>query len=47
LRKIECFGWSPKAEEALENHKTLLSNAPVLVPPAEEEPLLLYVATTT
>jgi hypothetical protein len=47
LRKTECFAWTVEAEEALENPKKLLSNAPILVPPAEGEPLLLYVATTT
>jgi hypothetical protein len=47
LRKTERFAWTPEAEEALENLKKLLSNAPILVPPAEGEPLLLYVAATT
>jgi hypothetical protein len=46
LRKTERFAWTPEAEEALENLKKLLSNAPILVPPAEGEPLLLYVAAT-
>jgi hypothetical protein len=47
LRKTECFAWTPKAEEALDNLKKLLSNAPILVPPSKGEPLLLYVAATT
>jgi hypothetical protein len=47
LRKTERFAWTPKSEEALENLKKLLSNAPMLVPPAEGEPLLLYVVATT
>jgi hypothetical protein len=47
LRKTERFAWTPEAEEALENLKKLLSNAPILVPPSEGEPLLLYVAATT
>jgi hypothetical protein len=47
LRNTERFAWTPEAEEALENLKKLLSNAPILLPPAEGEPLLLYVAATT
>jgi hypothetical protein len=47
LRKTECFAWTSEAEEDLENLKKLLSNVPILVPPAEGEPLLLYVAATT
>jgi hypothetical protein len=47
LRKTERFAWTPKPKEALENLKNLLSNVPILVPPTEGGPLLLYVATTT
>jgi ribonuclease HI len=47
LRKAECFTWTPKAEEALGNLKSLLTNAPILVPPAAGEALLIYVAATT
>jgi ribonuclease HI len=37
----------PKAEEALGNLKSLLTNAPILVPPAAGEALLIYIAATT
>jgi hypothetical protein len=47
LRKAECFTWTPEAEEALGNLKALLTNAPILVPPAAVEALLIYVAATT
>jgi hypothetical protein len=47
LRKAERFTWTPEAEEALGNLKALLTNAPILVPPAEGEALLIYVAVTT
>jgi hypothetical protein len=47
LRKTECFTWTPEAEEALGNLKALLTNAPILVPPAVGEALLIYVAATT
>jgi hypothetical protein len=38
LRKAERFTWTPKAEEALGNLKTLLTNVPILVPPLQEKP---------
>jgi hypothetical protein len=47
LRKAECFSWTPEAEEALGNLKALLTNAPILVPPAAGEALSIYVAATT
>jgi hypothetical protein len=47
LRKAERFTWTPHAEEALGNLKALLTNAPILVPPAAGEALLIYVAATT
>jgi hypothetical protein len=37
LRKVECFTWTPEAEEALGNLKALLTNAPTLVPLATGE----------
>jgi hypothetical protein len=47
LRKAECFTWTPEAEEALGNLKALLTNTPILVPPAAGEALLIYIAATT
>jgi hypothetical protein len=47
LRKAERFTWTPEAEEALGNLKALLTNAPILVPPAAGEALLIYVTATT
>jgi hypothetical protein len=47
LRKAERFTWTPEAEEALGNIKAFLTNAPILVPPAAGEALLIYVAATT
>jgi hypothetical protein len=43
LRKTKHFTWIPEAEEALGNLKALLSNTPILVPPAAGEALLIYV----
>jgi hypothetical protein len=37
----------PPFKEALGNLKALLTNAPILVPPAAGEALLIYVAATT
>jgi hypothetical protein len=47
LRKTERFSWKPEAEEALGNLKALLTSAPILVPLAAGEALLIYVAATT
>jgi hypothetical protein len=47
LRKAERFTWTPEAKEALENLNALLTNAPILVPPAEGEALLVHIAATT
>jgi hypothetical protein len=47
LRMTKRFTWTPEAEEALGNLKTLLTNAPILVPPDAGEALLIYVAATT
>ena len=46
LKKSEHFSWTSEAEEALDKLKALLTNPPILVPPADGEPLLLYVAAT-
>ena len=47
LRKSKCFSWTSEAEEALTKLKALLTNPPILVPPAKGEALLLYVAAMT
>ena len=47
LKKADHFEWMPKALEALDMFKQLLMKAPILVPPTNGEPLLLYIAATT
>ena len=47
LKEGQALHLDPEAEEALGNLKALLTNAPILVPPAAGEALLIYVATTT
>jgi len=41
------FAWTYEAQEVLDKLKVLLMKAPILVPPAEGEQLLLYVGATT
>ena len=36
----------PEAQEALDTIKQLLMKAPILVPPTDGEPLLLYIVAT-
>jgi hypothetical protein len=38
--------WTDEAEEALDKVKELLMKAPILVPLAKKEPLLLYIVAT-
>ena len=47
LKKTDRFTWTPEAQEALDKLKVLLTKAPILVPPAEGELLLLYVTART
>lgn len=46
LRKAGCFEWSVEAQEALDGLKSLMTRAPILVPPKDKDSLLLYVAGT-
>jgi uncharacterized protein YjaG (DUF416 family) len=46
LKKTDQFMWMAEAQEALDKVKELLTKAPILVPLAEKEPLLLYIAAT-
>jgi hypothetical protein len=47
LKEGRALHLDPEAEEALGNLKALLTNAPILVPPAAGEALLIYIAATT
>ena len=47
LKKADHFEWTSKGQEALDTVKQLLTKAPILVPPIEGEPLLLYITATT
>ena len=39
--------WTAKAQEALDKVKKILMRDPILVPPTDGEPLLLYITATT
>ena len=47
LWESDRFRWMPEAMEALDKVKQLLMKAPILVPPTDGEPLLLYITATT
>ena len=44
LRKTEKFIWDAEADEALEELKKQLSQAPILAAPKPKEPMLLYIS---
>jgi len=46
LKKANHFEWTSEAQEALDMVKLLLTKAPILVPPTDGEPLLLYIVAT-
>jgi hypothetical protein len=47
MKKSDHFTWTPKAQEALDSLKDLLKSPPVLTALTTEEPMLLYISTTT
>src|SRR5438132_11998299 len=47
LKKQDKFQWTPEVQQAFDELKKFLTKHPVLVPPMLEEPLLLYIATTS
>jgi hypothetical protein len=46
MKKSDEFVWTDEADAALKDLKRVLSTAPVLAAPKDQEPMLLYVATT-
>src|SRR4051812_13151003 len=47
MKKTDKFTWTPKANEAFNELKRMLSTAPVLAAPIEKEPMMLYIASTS
>jgi hypothetical protein len=47
MKKSDHFAWTPEAQEVLDSLKNMLKSPPILTAPALEEPLLLYITTTT
>ena len=46
LHKHDGFQWNEQAKEAFQEFKQYLKQLPILVPPKEDEVMLLYVAAT-
>jgi hypothetical protein len=46
MKKSDEFVWTDKADAALKDLKRVLSTAPVLAAPEDQEPMLLYMAAT-
>jgi hypothetical protein len=46
MKKSDEFVWTDEADVALKDLKRVLSTAPVLVAPEDQEPMLLYMAAT-
>jgi ribonuclease HI len=46
MKKTDHFVWSQRADNAFNDLKRALSNAPILAAPAPREPMLLYIAAT-
>jgi hypothetical protein len=46
MKKSDKFIWTDEADAALKNLKRVLSIAPVLAAPEDQEPMLLYMAAT-
>jgi hypothetical protein len=47
LKKSDKFQWTDEVDRALEELKTFLMSPPVMVPPAPNETLLLYISAST
>ncbi|KAK1602240.1 hypothetical protein QYE76_071962 [Lolium multiflorum] len=46
MKKSDTFVWTPQADAAFKELKTMLVTAPILASPLEREPMLLYIAAT-
>jgi hypothetical protein len=46
MKKLDKFIWTDEVDAALKDLKRVLSTAPVLVAPEDQEPMLLYMAAT-
>lgn len=47
LHRNVSFRWDDKCEQDFQQIKKYLMSPPVLVPPTDDKPLLLYISTTT
>ncbi|KAK1653369.1 hypothetical protein QYE76_071174 [Lolium multiflorum] len=46
MKKSDTFVWTPQADAAFKELKTMLATTPVLASPLEREPIMLYIAAT-
>src|SRR3954467_3438838 len=46
MKKMEKFTCTPRANEAFQKLKHMLSTAPILAAPIKKEPMMLYIAAT-
>jgi hypothetical protein len=46
MKKSDEIVWTDEADAALKDLKSVLSTAPVLAAPEDQEPMLLYMAAT-
>jgi hypothetical protein len=47
MKKSDHFTWTIEAQEAQDSLKNMLKSPPILTAPTPEEPMLLYISTTT
>jgi hypothetical protein len=47
MKKSDHFTWTIEAQEAQDSLKNMLKSPPNLTAPTPEEPMLLYISTTT
>jgi hypothetical protein len=47
MKKSDHFTWTLEVQEALDSLKNMLKSPPILTAPTLEEPMLLYISTTT
>jgi hypothetical protein len=47
LKKSDKFVWTDEDDQALEELKTFLTTAPIMVPPTSKETFLLYISAST
>jgi hypothetical protein len=47
MKKSDHFTWTPEVQEAFVSLKNILKSPPILTAPTTEEPMLMYISSTT